>query len=77
MLDEGKYLKSMCDMIRRVQDRINQAERSGHYPLGSPTSARKVDVRLYDRFFTVPDPGNYEDPKSVINSESMINGHIG
>ena len=37
-------------------------------------SAKKVDVRLYDRFFTVPDPGNYEDPRSVINSESMING---
>ena len=37
-------------------------------------SARKVDVRLYDRLFTVPDPGNYEDLTSVMNSESLING---
>ena len=37
-------------------------------------SARKVDVRLYDRLFTVPDPGNYEDLASVMNSESLING---
>ena len=37
-------------------------------------SAREVDVRLYDRLFTVPDPGNYEDLASVINSESLING---
>ena len=37
-------------------------------------SAREVDVRLYDRLFTVPDPGNYEDLASVMNSESLING---
>ena len=37
-------------------------------------SARKVDVRLYDRLFTVPDPGHYEDLASVINSVSLING---
>ncbi len=38
-------------------------------------SAREVDVRLYDRLFTVPDPGNYEDPASVMNPESLIEGH--
>ena len=37
-------------------------------------SAREVDVRLYDRLFTVPDPGNYEDPASVMNPESLIEG---
>ena len=37
-------------------------------------SAREVDVRLYHRLFTVPDPGNYEDPTSIMNSESLING---
>ncbi len=37
-------------------------------------SARAVDVRLYDRLFTVPNPGNYEDPASVINPESLIDG---
>ena len=37
-------------------------------------SAREVDVRLYDRLFTVPDPGNYEDPASVMNPESLIDG---
>ena len=37
-------------------------------------SAQEVDVRLYDRMFTVPDPGNYEDPSSVINPMSLTLG---
>ena len=34
-------------------------------------SACAVDVHLYDRLFTVPDPGSYDDPASVINPESL------
>ena len=34
-------------------------------------SACAVDVHLYDRLFTVPDPGSYDDPASVINLESL------
>ena len=37
-------------------------------------SAFAVDVHLYDRLFTVPDPGSYDDPASVINPESLIIG---
>ena len=31
-------------------------------------------MRLYDRMFTVPDPGNYEHPSSVINPMSLTLG---
>jgi glutaminyl-tRNA synthetase len=37
-------------------------------------SANEVDVRIYDRLFTVPDPGHYDDPASVVNPESLIYG---
>ena len=37
-------------------------------------SAFAVDVHLYDRLFTVSDPGRYDDPASMINPESLIVG---
>ncbi|MEC8307656.1 MAG: glutamine--tRNA ligase/YqeY domain fusion protein [Pseudomonadota bacterium] len=37
-------------------------------------SAREVDVRMYDRLFSVTDPGSYDDPVPLINPDSLIVG---
>ncbi len=37
-------------------------------------SAREVDVRMYDRLFSVTDPGSYDDPVPLINPDSLITG---
>ena len=68
--------------VSEVHVRYDPATRSGQDQSGRKVkgtihwvheaSAREVDVRLYDRLFTVPDPGNYEDPASVMNPESLI-----
>lgn len=70
--------------VSEVHVRYDPATRSGQDQSGRKVkgtihwvheaSAREVDVRLYDRLFTVPDPGNYEDPASVMNPESLIDG---
>jgi glutaminyl-tRNA synthetase len=70
--------------VSEVRVRYDPATRSGQDQSGRKVkgtihwvheaSAREVDVRLYDRLFTVPDPGNYEDPASVMNPESLIDG---
>jgi glutaminyl-tRNA synthetase len=37
-------------------------------------SAKEVDVRMYDRLFSVTDPGSYDDPVPLINPDSLITG---
>ena len=37
-------------------------------------SAKEVDVRMYDRLFSVTDPGSYDDPVPLINPDSLIVG---
>ncbi len=37
-------------------------------------SAREVDVRMYDRLFSVTDPGSYDDPVPLMNPDSLIVG---
>jgi glutaminyl-tRNA synthetase len=36
------------------------------------STAKRLEVRLYDRLFTVPDPGKYDDLASCLNSDSLI-----
>ena len=31
-----------------------------------------ADIKLYDRLFSVSDPGNYDDPGSVLNPDSLV-----
>ena len=37
-------------------------------------SATEVDVRMYDRLFSVTNPGSYDDPVPLINPDSLITG---
>ena len=67
--------------VSEVHVRYDPATRSGQDQSGRKVkgtihwvhaeSACAVDVHLYDRLFTVPDPGSYDDPASVINPESL------
>ena len=70
--------------VSEVHVRYDPATRSGEDQSGRKVkgtihwvhteSACAVDVHLYDRLFTVADPGSYDDPASVINPESLIVG---
>jgi len=68
--------------LQEVHVRFDPATRSGQDQSGrkvkgtiqwvhQPT-AKRLEVRLYDRLFTVPDPGNYDDLASCLNLDSLI-----
>ncbi|MCS5781386.1 hypothetical protein LNP24_17445 [Klebsiella pneumoniae subsp. pneumoniae] len=40
--------------------------------MGSAAHALPVEIRLYDRLFSVPNPGAAEDFLAVINPESLV-----
>jgi glutaminyl-tRNA synthetase len=70
--------------VKEVHVRYDPETRSGQDQSGRKVkgtihwvhaeSANEVDVRIYDHLFTVPDPGNYEDPAAVMNPASLIVG---
>ena len=74
----------LCDAAGHVQEvhvRYDPATRSGQDQSGRkvkgtihwvPGAAPAVQVNLYDRLFTVPDPAQYEDMSSCLNPESLV-----
>lgn len=67
--------------VETVYVRYDPATRSGQDQSGRkvkgtihwvPRDADWVTVNLYDRLFSVPDPANYDDFSTVLNSESLV-----
>ena len=68
--------------IKEVYVRYDPATRSGQDNSGRRVKGTvhwvhaeasfTADIRLYDRLFSVSDPGSYDKPGSVVNPESLV-----
>ena len=71
--DEGNVIELRCSYDADTRSGSGSSDRKvkGTIHWVSAQHAVKAEVRLYDRLFTIPDPGNAENTEEHLNPDSL------
>lgn len=72
--DTGEVIELRCSYDPETRSGSSASDRKvkGTIHWVSKQHALPAEVRLYDRLFTVPDPGSCEDVREVLNADSLL-----